>query len=154
MAEQLGRTVVYFTNEQWLNEASLNAAIHHTQTSPTFPSSHTHTHIQTHTHTHTPWCCWAVGGVSTGLMSFWPMLSASPLNVWLPLLLLLLFVFPPCQHNPSIHPSWGPGPAGADPPLAASSGCSLLLLWSPSHCTHTRLSLGTSEDLWFITRVL
>lgn len=61
MAEQLGRTVVYFTNEQWLNEASLNAPIHHQETCLTFPSSHTNTHITSsvkhehtpsHTHTH------------------------------------------------------------------------------------------------------
>lgn len=163
MAEQLGRTVVCFTNEQWLNEASLNAPIHHPETSLTFPSSHTsmHTHrwlpkstSHTQSYVRASCCCWDVGGVSTGLMSFWPMLSATPLNVWLPLLLLLLFVFPPCQHNPSIHPSWGPGPAGANPPLAASSGCSLLLLRFPSHYTHTYLSLGNTEELWFITSAL
>lgn len=111
----------------------------------THACTHTHalSHTHTHTHVHGSCCYWAVGDVSTALMSFWPMLSASLLNVWLPLLLLLLFVFSPCQHNPPIHPSRGPGPAGANPPLAASSGCSLVLLWS-HHTVFGHLSYVTT----------
>lgn len=105
-------------------------------TLPTSPSSHAQTHTCTGSplkiSTHTSCCCWAGGSVSFGLMSFWLMLSASLLNVWL----LLLHLSPLSTQSP--HPSvLRPWPSGGHPPLTASSGCFLLLLWSPSQCTHT-----------------
>lgn len=101
---------------------------------PTRTDTHTRTASPLKIGAHTSCCCWAGGGASFGLMSFWLMLSASLLNVWL----LLLHLSPLSTQSP--HPSvLRPRPGRGHPPLTASSGCFLLLLWSPSQCTHVCL---------------
>lgn len=115
----------------------------------TCTDTHTRTASPLKISAHTSCCCWAGGGVSFGLMSFWLMLSASLLNVWL----LLLHLSPLSTQSP--HPSvLRPRPGGGHPPLTASSGCFLLLLWSPSQCTHTFVFGQLRETLIYDIRPL
>lgn len=147
MAEQLHRTVVYLTNEQWLNEAPPQRSHPSPGIIPglKFPLQHLLSHTLTHTR-----ILLLLKVFPPVLMSLWPMRPLPAEYV----AASLLFIFPPCQHNPFIHPSWGLRPAGAELHLAASSGCCRRLLWFSARHTHTHLSLGPGENRWFITWVL